>query len=74
MGSALLAMIEQAGELRSAEICSAILCSAELCSACNLEQAQALMRTAGQLNQERRFYPLNGMWTEAALDHIGRKK
>lgn len=50
MGSALLALIEQAQG--------------------NQEKAQALMRTADQFNRDCRFYPLNALWMEAALDRF----
>lgn len=55
MGSVILALIEQASELRSDG---------------SREKAQALMRTADQLNQECRFYPLNAMWMDAVLDRF----
>jgi LuxR family maltose regulon positive regulatory protein len=36
----------------------------------NLEKAQALMRTAEQLNRDHRLYPGNSIWIEAALDRF----
>ncbi len=36
----------------------------------NREKAQALMRTADQLNRDHRLYPWNSMWIEAALDRF----
>jgi LuxR family transcriptional regulator, maltose regulon positive regulatory protein len=60
MGSVILALIEQASER----------CSDELRSEGSQEKAYALMRTADQLNQNNRFYPLNAIWVTATLDRF----
>jgi LuxR family maltose regulon positive regulatory protein len=36
----------------------------------NLEKAQALMRTADQLNRDNRLYPWNSLWIDAALERF----
>jgi LuxR family maltose regulon positive regulatory protein len=36
----------------------------------NLEKAQALIRTADQLNRDNQLYPWNSIWIEAALDRF----
>lgn len=60
MGNVLMAQIELATE-RS---------SAEPRSEGNTEKAKALMRTADQLNRDCRFYPMNTLWMEAAMDRF----
>ena len=64
-----LEVSQQWGDVELQAIGSVMLARLEQAQG-NLEKAQALMRTADQLNRDNRLYPWNSIWIEAALDRF----
>ena len=64
-----LEVSQQWGNIELQAIGSVMLAKLEQAQG-NLEKAQALMRTADQLNRDNRLYPWNSIWIEAALDRF----